>query len=205
MDGLAPIFLFGCCFLSAMIIAVIVAVKLSRRKEGPRAEAVIPRLAEQMGLTRLDANRPLRFGGTYQNHQFYIDLGSTGTYSSMGSGVGAGRAIAVSVDVQMKEPRQGYAYCNRGRVSSTTSFDSAFSAKLKYEWLSVPAREAMLAFVRKREDLFLEGLPIHPKADAENKVRLQHNIANTVQVTPDQIRAVLDEMIDVARVIEATR
>lgn len=202
MDELTPIFLSGCCFLGVMIIAVIVAVSLSRRREGPKAETVIPQLAEQMGLTRLDAKRPLRFGGTHQNHGFYIDLGTTGTISSRS--VSLSKAIAVSVDVQMKEPRQGYAYCNRGRVSSTTSFDSAFSAKLNYEWLSVPAREVMLAFVRRREDLFLEDLPIHPKADANDKVRLLHNIPNTAQVTPEHIRAVMDELIEVARVIETT-
>jgi hypothetical protein len=104
----------------------------------------------------------------------------------------------------MKDPKQGYAYCNRGRVSLTTDFDSAFSAKLQYEWISTPAREAMLGFVRKREDLFLEGLPIHPKPDAEEKVRVQHNIPNTAQVTPDFVYSVLDELVDVARVIEAT-
>ncbi|MEW6084678.1 MAG: hypothetical protein AB1607_08800 [Chloroflexota bacterium] len=202
MDGLTPIFLFACCFLSVMVIAVIAAVSISRRKEGPKAEAIIPHLAEQMRLTRLDPKRPLRFGGTHQDHEFYIDLGVTGSVSS--KSVSLGKAVAVSVEVQMKEPRQGYARCNRGRVSSTTSFDSAFSAKLKYEWLSIPAREAMLAFVRKREDLFLEGLPIHPKADAEDKVRLQHNIPNTAQVTPDQIHMILDELIEVARVIETT-
>lgn len=202
MDGLTPILLFGCSFLGVMVIAVIVAVSISRRKEGPKAEAVLPQLAEQMGLTRIDTKRPLRFGGTHEDHEFYIDLGTTGTISSRH--VSVSKAIAVSVEVQMKEPRQGYAYCNRGRVSSTTSFDSAFSAKLNYEWLSIPAREVMLAFVRRHEDLFLEGLPIHTKADADDKVRLQHNIPNTSQVTPDEIRAVLDELIEVARIIETT-
>jgi hypothetical protein len=76
----------------------------------------------------------------------------------------------------MREPKQGYAYCNRGRVSPSTSFDSAFSAKLQYEWISAPAREAMLAFVRKHEDLFLEGLPIRckPQSDPNPNVE-RHN------------------------------
>jgi hypothetical protein len=104
----------------------------------------------------------------------------------------------------MREPKKGYAYCNRGRVSPTTSFDSAFSAKLQYEWISAPAREAMLAFVRKREDLFLEGLPIHPKTESDAKVRLQHNLPATAKISADDIRAALDELIEVVRVIEAT-
>lgn len=186
-----------------MVIAVIVAVAYSRRKEGPRAETVIRQLAEQMGLTPLDPGRPHRFGGMHRDHAFYIDIGVTGSVSSRN--VGLSRAVAVSIEVQMREPRQGYAYCNRGRVDSTSTFDAAFSAKLRYEWLSSSARESMLAFVRRREDLFLEGLPIHPKpgTESEAKVRLQHNIPNN-QAAPEQVYTVLDDLIEVARVIEAT-
>ena len=204
MDGLAPVFLFGCCFLLVLMVIVIVAVNLFRRQERPRAEVVIPQLAEQMGLMPLDPQRPYRFGGTHRDHPFYIDQGITGSVSSRS--VSLGKTIAVSLDVQMQEPQKGYARCNRGRVSPSTSFDSAFSAKLSYEWVSIPAREAMLAFVRRREDLFLEGLPIQPKpqSDPNPKVRLQHNIPNNIQITPEQVRAVLDELIDVAHVIETT-
>lgn len=202
MDSISLIFLLGCCFFGAMGIAVIAAVAISRRREGQKAQTTLQQLAEQMGLTPFDPQRPHRFGGTHRDHTFYIDHGITGSVSFRS--VSLGKGIAVSVEVQTKEPRQGYAYCNRGHVSSTTSFDSAFSAKLKYEWLSVPAREAMLTFVRQREDLFLEGLPIHPKVDAENKVRLQHNMPNTTRITPDYISTVLDELVEVARVIETT-
>jgi len=202
MDGLEPIFLFGCCFLSVIVIVVIVAVNFSRRQVEPRAEKVIPQLAEQMGLALLDPKRPHRFGGMHQDHAFYIDLSVTGSVSFRS--ISLGKAIAVSVEVQMREPQKGYAYCNHGHVSPTSNFDSAFSAKLNYEWLSISAREAMLAFVRRREDLFLEGLPIHPKADAEDKVRLQHNIPNITPITPEQVRGILDELIEVALVVETT-
>lgn len=202
MDGLVPIFLFGCGFLSIMVIAVIVAVNYNRRTSQPGVEITIQHLAGQMGLALLDPKRPHRFGGTHQDHAFYIDLGITGSVSSRS--ISLGKGIAVSVEVQMREPQKGYAYCNRGHVSPTSNFDSAFSAKLQYEWISIPTREAMLAFVRKHEDLFLEGLPIHPKADADDKVRLQHNIPNTAPITSDKVRIVLDELIEIAYVVETT-
>jgi len=204
MDSISLIFLLGCCFFGAMGIAVIAAVAISRRREGQKAQTTLQQLAEQMGLTPFDPQRPHRFGGTHRDHTFYIDHGITGSVSFRS--VSLSKTIVVSLDVQMKEPQKGYAYCNRGRVSPSTSFDSAFSAKLSYEWVSIPAREAMLAFVRRREDLFLEGLPIQPKpqSDPNPKVRLQHNIPNNIQITPEQVRAVLDELIDVAHVIETT-
>lgn len=157
-----------------------------------------------MGLAPLNPQRPYRFGGMYQDRAFYIDLGIAGSVSSRN--VSLGKAVAVSIEVKMREPRQGYAYCNRGRVSSTSTFEAAFSAKLQYEWIANPAREAMLSFVRKRENLFLEGLPIHPKpqSEDEDKVRLQHNIPNTGQITTEAIWALLDELAEVARVIEET-
>jgi len=202
VDSLAYIFIFGCCFVGVMIIGVIVAVNYNGRTSQPRVEITIQQLAGQMGLALLDPKRPHRFGGTHQNHPFYLDLGVTGSVSS--KSISLGKAIAVSVEVQMREPQKGYAYCNRGHVSPTSSFDSAFSAKLQYEWLSVPAREAMLTFVRRHDDLFLEGLPVNPKADAEDNVRLQHNIPNTTPITPDKVHVVLDELVEVARVIETT-
>jgi hypothetical protein len=204
MESLSLLLLFGCCFLGVMVIAVIAGVSYSRRREGPRAEDILPNLAREMGLTPLDAKHPQRFGETYKDHAFYIDRGFTGSVSSRS--VSLGKGLAVSVEVQMREPKQGYAYCNRGRVSPTTTFDSAFSAKLEYEWISAPARKAMLAFVRKREDLFLEGLPIRPKLQStpEANVRLQHNMPNDTQITQDEVYAVLDQLIEIARVIETT-
>jgi hypothetical protein len=206
MDSVAYILIFGCCLISVMTIGVVVAVAYQRRVAGPRpqAQAVLRQLAEQMELAHLNSQRRYRYGGMHQDHAFYIDLGMTGAVSS--HSISLGRAIEVSVEVQMRAPQPGYAYCNRGRVSPTTSFEAAFRARLKYEWLSPAAREAMLAFVRKHDNLFLEGLPIHPKPQPqpEAKVRVQHNIGTNTQITPDQVRAVLDELVEVARVIETT-
>ncbi len=204
MDSLSLIFLLGCCFVGVMGIAVIAAVTISRRREGQKAQRTPGQLAEQMGLTPLDLQHPHRFGGKHRYHTFYIDQGITGSVSSRS--ISLGKTIAVSLDVQMKEPKKGYAYCNRGRVSPSTSFDSAFRAKLQHEWISAPAREAMLAFVRTRENLFLEGLPIQlkPQTEQEAKVRLRHNFPNNTQITPEQVRAVLDELVEVAHVIETT-
>jgi hypothetical protein len=41
-----------------MVVAVILAVNISRRKEGSSVEVVIPKLAGQMGLTLLDPKGP---------------------------------------------------------------------------------------------------------------------------------------------------
>jgi Tfp pilus assembly protein PilV len=203
MDGLLPILVFGCCFIGVLGVAVFILANLSSRKEKVNIELIISQLSQQMNLTRLNSKRPHRFGGTHRNYKFYIDKGSTGTISS--HNVSLSGAIAINVEVQMKEPKQGYAYCNRGLVSSTTTFDSAFSAKLKYEWLSATAREAMLTFVRKRENLFLEGLPIHPKTiEEEAKVRLQFNLPVSKQITADDVYKTLDELIEVVYVIETT-
>ena len=203
MDFVFPIFILGCCFAGILLVAVVVGVIYSRRKEDTQVSVNIEELAKQMGLMPLDSQHPHRFGGTHQGHAFYIDWGTSGTRTMSGMG-SIRRAVAVSLEVQMREPRQGYAYCNRGMVSSTSKFEAAFSAKLQYEWLSESAREAMLAFVRKREDLFLEGLPIHPKPGVESKVRLQHNIPNRKQIDSNYIYNVLDELLEAARVIETT-
>jgi hypothetical protein len=181
-----------------------VGVIYSRHREGSQVTGGIQNLAGGLGLTLLDPQRPQRFGGTYRDHTIYIQPGVTGSVSSRN--ISLGKAIAVNVDVRMKEPKKGYAYCNRGRVSPSTGFDSAFSAKLQYEWISIPAREAMLEFVRRREDLFLDGLPIHPKPgpDPNPTVRIQHNIPVNAEVTSEQVLAALNELIEVAHIIERT-
>ncbi|GEM_PF-5754627 len=202
MDGEWAILVFGCCFIGVLAGGVFIFANLSSRKEKANLELIILQLSQQMNL-RLDSKRPHRVWGAYRNHQFYIDKGSVGTISS--NSVTLSGALAISVEVQMKEPKQGYAYCNRGLVGLSATFDSAFRAKLKYEWLSATAREAMLAFVRKRENLFLEGLPIHKKAiEEEAKVRLQYNLPISEPITADDVYKTLDELIEVIYIIETT-
>lgn len=205
MEGLALIFLLSCCFVLGLTIAIAIAVRYSSNRTGPKAEVVIPKLAAEMGLKPTHSQRGHRFAGTYLDHAFTLEPGTYGTH--LLSNPGAGRpAIAVALEVWMKEPKAGYAYCNSGRVGPSTDFDSAFSAKLQYEWISPAARAAMLAFVRRREDLFFDGLPIHPKSkpNVPAQVRLQHNLPVSAGISRTDIRTVLDELIDVARIIEAT-
>jgi hypothetical protein len=204
MDVAAPIFMFGCCFASLMVIAVIVGVNYSRRRDGQQVTEVIRKLAGGLGLTPLDQQRPHRIGGRHKDHTFYIEPGITGSVSSRN--ISLHKAVAVNLEVRMKEPKKRYAYCNRRRVSPSIDFDSAFSAKLHHEWISIPAREAMVDFVRRREDLFLDGLPIHlkPESDPKPTVRLQHNIPNDPEITAQHVLAILDDMIEVAQIIEAT-
>ena len=62
----------------------------------------------------------------------------------------------------------------------------------------------MLGFVRKPASLWLAGLPVHRRPQPDDKMRLEHNMDRLIWVTPAEVRAALDDLMEVARVIEAT-
>jgi hypothetical protein len=54
----------------------------------------------------------------------------------------------------------------------------------------------MLAFARKHDNFWLEAFR------PETAPRLEHTIASIQRTTPDSLRAVIDDMVEVARAIE---
>ncbi len=175
---------FFCCLPASVVGLLAYGVLVAL----PRGKAAHERLASQLGL-QPDSRRKFRFWGTHQGRAFFIDLGRVG------------------VEAQLRESLRGYAYSNRrSSVGPQTSFETAFKARQNVERLSPAARAAMLAFRRKHESLFLEGLPIHPKPEPqpETRVFLETDLGRDLnKVTPADAQALLAELIEVARVIEA--
>lgn len=178
------------CFVCGLPAVVVGGLTYSALVVTPRRQAAEKQLIEQLRL-QPDPRLKYRYWGTYQDHAYYIHLAWA----------------AIGVEVLMQEPLRGYARVRRRYVSKQEGFETAFKARQHTERLSPAARVALLAFARKRGGgLFLEGLPIHPAPEppAEGKVRLEHTPRSRSELTPDGVRVILDDLIEVARVIETT-
>jgi hypothetical protein len=184
------------CTFCGTPLLIVVMVVYAFRVQVPRRKAAIEHLAEEMGLTPTEhPRRGRRYVGMHRGYAFDIGAGVSRTYGS---------ALAVTLYVPTKEPLRGYAGCNR-RQAPGASFERAFGkARMGMEDLPHSACAAMLAFVRKHEYLRLEGAPLHPKPGAlpESGMRLEHVMSGA---TPETTRAVLDEMVEIARVLETSR
>lgn len=208
-DPLIPfatlVVLCTCCGAPVMIVGM---MAYAFGVDLPRKRAALKQLADQMGLTPTEGSQHgRRYAGRHQAHAFQIGFGVKRrtrlgperlrhTY---------GLALLVVMEVQMPEPLRGYAGCNR-YPELQENFEAAFGkARMGLENLSPTAGSAMLAFARRRGDLWLHGLPLHAKAEPapEYAVRLEHTLAG-MEITPDEVRAVLDEMLEIARVLETT-
>ena len=159
-------------------------------------------MGEQMGLKPVGESG-IRFGGRHQDHAFELGPGITrsrpgGSWSN---------TLKVTVEAPMRTPLGVTAWANRNASYSLESFDKAFRAEPRnLERLSAQARAAMLVFVRKHESLSLRDRPdaSRPEPPTGAAVLLEHDLRNPTAVTPDRLQAVLDEMVEVARVIETT-
>jgi hypothetical protein len=152
----------------------------------------IEHLAKEMGLTPVELPRgKVRFAGERGGYAFDVGFGVARRYH---------QGVKVTLYVPMTEPLRGYAGCNR-RPAPGVSFERAFGkARMGMENLPDAARAAMLAFVREREYLWLEGAPLRPKpgAEPERGVRLEHVVSGA---TPHKVWEVLDDLIEIARVM----
>ena len=165
----------------------------------PRAQ--LKRLAEALGL-KLDTRYGFPYHGYWGTQQGRALEMAIGGHSEVGpdSTSSLRPAQRLSVELQMKELRRGDATGYRKHVDPQAAFESIFRQE-QSEWLSGAARAAMLDFVRKRADLSLNGLP---DSQPGRKMFLRHTMDRLSGVPPAEVRAALDDLIEVARVIEAT-
>jgi hypothetical protein len=168
----------------------------------PRAQ--LKRLAEQMGW-KLDTRYPFPYHGYYGTHQGRIAEMCVGAQHRGHVHPDRSRwraAIQLTVELQMKEPRRldAHAYHHGPK----DSFESVFR-QWRSEPISKAARAAMLGFARKRTDLSLDSFPVagnSPTPPPVTKMELHHTMPGISGVTPTEVRAALDDLIEVARVME---
>ncbi len=193
----ATIFMaFICCGTPLLLAGIVYGFAIN----APRKKAAVKQLAEQMGLTPNNTSRRgERYVGEHQGHTFDIGLGvkrSAGTnhYS---------HALQVVLELEMTNPLRGYAGCNR-KPGPEESFEKAFGkARLGMEGLPALVEDKLLAFARKYDNVRLEGISLdkEPSSEGQPKMTLEHTMARGVKESPEEVRTVLDEMVNVARVV----
>ena len=199
------LFMFCVCCGVPLLIAATVGYAFGI--DVPRKKAALKDLAEQIGLRSIhDPRRGSRYAGMHQEHAFDIGLGVTRRTRPGPDRIHHRYSLALQIVVEVPANvlLRGYAGCNR-YPGPHESFDVASGkARLGMEHLSPEARAAMMTFVRKHGYLWLEGLPLQHRPEQPpppGKMRLEHTM---IAGTHDQVTAVLDEMVVVARVIETT-
>jgi hypothetical protein len=207
MDDLLNLFaiLLMFCICCGVPVAVAGIAAYAFGVETPRKKEALKQFADQMGLTPVaDPRRGQRYAGVHQEHAFDIGFGVARKDRLGPDRIHHSYALAlqVVVEVPANDLLRGYAGCNR-YPGPQESFKSAFGkARMGMEQLSPEACAAMMAFVRKHGYLWFKGLPLHVKpATPAPRMQLEHTLSGA---TPERVRAVLDEMVEVARVIETT-
>jgi len=157
--------------------------------------AHIRQLGEQMGFQPVDPRRGRRFGGVYHGHEVSIGYGLRSS-PRLGGGRHHSGALSVHVDLQLREPLRGRVGFSGGPARADDAFESAFRQEAPIQRLSAASRAAMLAFARKYDNFWLEAFR------PETTPRLEHTLGSIHGTTPDSLRAVLDDMLEVARTIE---
>ncbi len=200
----ALVYVCICC--PPPIIAVVLGGVVYANWFWPRAQ--LKRLAEQLGW-KLDTRYPFPYHGYYGTHQGRVvemALGAhhTGRFTRYRSRWRA--AFKITVELQMKELRRLDASAYHKQFGPQDSFESVFR-QWRGEPISGAARAAMLDFARKRVDLSLDSFPTvgnGPNPPPVTKMELHHTLPGLSEVTPAEARAALDDLIEVARVIETT-
>jgi hypothetical protein len=153
-------------------------------------------LAEQMGLQLTGRRRGSRFGGAHLGHVFSIGRVISGYYGAGGRHYSP--ALSVHLELASREPLRGRVGRSGEPPGADATFETAFRQEAPIQRLSPGAREAMLAFVHQHGNLWLEAFR------PETNPCLEHTLASISGATPESVRAALDDLVEVARVIEST-
>jgi hypothetical protein len=153
-------------------------------------------LAGELGLQPGDPKHGRRFEGAYEGHAFSMGRGISGYRSG-------GRrhyqpALSIHLYLQPRDPLRGRVGYSGGPAGEQATFETAFRQEAPIERLSPEGRAAMLAFARRRGNLWLEAFR------PETRPRLEHTLEDISGATAASLQPVLAALAEVARIVEST-
>lgn len=168
----------------------------------PRKRAAVQQLAERMDLVSVgDSPRRPLYRGQHHGYPFEIGLGAKRNADTKSYRL----ALQLVVMWEMAEPLRGYVGCNR-RPRPGQGFDQAFGkARMGMDDLPAAVQSKLLTFARAHESVHLEGVPLNgDSAEGPPQMRLEHTLSHGFQASPSDIRELLDELIEIVQMVEAS-